>query len=175
MNAADDFPVSPNRVSLVAATMMSEILCGRSAAVLHPFTFSRLPGFFTIFDGLLPADIYACRSVNCAYHLSCSGRRHDVIAGLILQISRVLLTVPVNLRKAWRHRACLNTRLSPTLFNLCCFHYAAAINNWQYRGGERLAVRLTGTAATESITIISIAEERINCSAISKACSPLSG
>ena len=31
------------------------------------------------------------------------------------------------------------------------------------------------TAATESITMISIAEERISCSAISNACSPLSG
>ena len=30
-------------------------------------------------------------------------------------------------------------------------------------------------AATESITMISTADERINCSAISKACSPLSG
>ncbi len=72
-----------------------------------------------------------------------------------IQVVFVLLTADVNLR-----RACdINRAWSPTLFSPISPSISAFGVN----------------AATESITIISMAEERINCSVISNACSPLSG
>ena len=67
----------------------------------------------------------------------------------------VLLMVPVSLRSACDiKRACNPITLSPISPSISAF-------------GVR--------AATESITMMSIAAERISCSAISRACSPLSG
>ena len=67
----------------------------------------------------------------------------------------VLLIVPVSLRKAWDiSRACRPTWLSPI--------------------SPSISARGT-SAATESITMMSMAPERINMSAISSACSPVSG
>ena len=72
-----------------------------------------------------------------------------------IQVVRVLLTADVSLRRACDiRRACKPTLLSPISPSISAF-------------GVR--------AATESTTMMSIAEERISCSAISNACSPLSG
>jgi hypothetical protein len=67
----------------------------------------------------------------------------------------VLLSAPVILRNAWLiRRACRPTWLSPI--------------------SPSISARGT-SAATESMTMTSIAPERISMSAISNACSPLSG
>ena len=72
-----------------------------------------------------------------------------------MQQQPVLLIVPVNLRNACD----INRAWSPILESPISPSISALGTN----------------AATESITIISIAPELIKCSAISNACSPLSG
>ena len=67
----------------------------------------------------------------------------------------VLLSAPVSLRSAWHiRRACRPTWLSPI--------------------SPSISARGT-SAATESMTMMSMAPERISMSAISSACSPVSG
>jgi len=72
-----------------------------------------------------------------------------------MQVEFVLLTMPVSLRSAWLiRRACKPTKESPISPSISAF----------------------GTsAATESMTTISIAPERTSASQISSACSPVSG
>ena len=72
-----------------------------------------------------------------------------------MQVELVLLTTPVSLRSAWLiRRACNPTKESPISPSISAF----------------------GTsAATESMTTISIAPERTSASQISSACSPVSG
>ena len=67
----------------------------------------------------------------------------------------VLLTIPVSLRRAWDiKRACRPTKLSPISPSISA---------------------LGTSAATESTTTTSRAPERTSASAISRACSPVSG